>query len=240
MEAFVSEDKKPELVNVARIPHELDVRALRQMICVPGPDSWAACAALGYKQEEEAFEVLKSLATSADWRFRRTVVEAMATHRLGKSNGELICSFLKDSSAYVVRTACDAAAKLALSAAHDDVVALIRSTDAATRQCAIRALCTLWRPSDFAAVMAVFKNDTSEEVRREAGRTLRQHAEADNWMHLFEAWRKSQLHTHRIWACELAAEFGDKGVVAEVEAMTNDSDGHVRKAAKVALTNLTQ
>lgn len=230
--------KIPELYNGIPIPHDTEVVHLRHMVKTPGPQAWAACMALGYKNDAAAFEVLEELAASNDWRCRRISIEAMAFHHLAMSKGDLFCKCLEDPSPYVVRTACKTVAQLGLDCAHNDLRRLVHANDALTRSAALRALRKLWKQSDFDLVFEVLQGDSSKEARSEAAWTLRENADGDNWERLFELWRTDPLHRHRIWACELANKFGDKNHTATLRIMLEDSDGHVRAASSRALEKL--
>ena len=226
---------KPQMLNGTPIPYSASVNELRSQLRPAGDRAWAACIALGHKDGPEAFKVLTSLAEDPDWRYRRSAIEALALHPLAKQAANRICVALRDSSPYVVRTACRTAATLRLGDAHDAVIDLLQSTTAATRETAIRALETLWKPSDFSLVFKLHNSDPVESVRRMAGWTLRTNASGKNWRHLFQKWRKDTLHRHRIWACEIAGLFGDSSDKSKLKPLCQDVDGHVRKAAQRAL-----
>ncbi|HEX5504038.1 MAG TPA: HEAT repeat domain-containing protein [Thermomicrobiales bacterium] len=182
--------------------------------------------------------MLTELTSSPDWQYRRSAAEALGYHRFGRQATSTLSRLLGDPSPYVVRTACDAVARLALHDAHDAVAALLRSSEAATRLRAVEALVALWQPDDFAPAFAAYRADSSEEMRRQAAWTLRATASEDTWQRLFEAWHRDPLPRHRVWAVELAAAFGDNEVKAQVQALTTDRDGHVRKAAQRSLQQL--
>ena len=158
---------------------------------------------------------------------------------MGRSALERLRTLLQDPSPYVVRTVCDAAIKLELHDIHDSLLPLLSSQPSSTRQSAVRALATLWKPSDFAQVLSIFKRDPSSEVRREAAWTLRANADRESWRALFDTWKQDHLARHRVWACELAAEFADTRFENELEQMLEDSDGHVRKAAQRAIEKVS-
>ena len=230
--------REPELLNGVRVPNDADVNLLCSQLAPPGPQAWAACLALGHHPSPEAFEVLMDLTTTPDWSYRRAAVEAIATHSLGKSALERLRALLDDPSPYVVRTVCEAAIILELHEIHASLLPLLSSQSSSTRQTTVRALARLWKPSDFAQVFSIFRRDPSSEVRREAGWTLRANADRERWEVLFDTWKQDPLARHRVWACELAAEFADSGFENELEQMVEDRDGHVRKAAQHAIETL--
>src|ERR1051325_9623011 len=47
---------------------------------------------------------------------------------------------------------------------------------------------------------------------------------------------RGPVHRHRTWACESAGEFGVPDVAKQLSLLRNDQDGHVRHAAKKALS----
>ncbi|MGJ4951031.1 HEAT repeat domain-containing protein [Bradyrhizobium sp. HKCCYLS20291] len=77
-------------------------------------------------------------------------------------------------------------------------------------------------------------------VRREAAWTLRANVASLDWLQLFEAFRVDDPPRHRVWACELAGQFGNADVVAQIEPLRSDRDGHVRTAAAAATDALSR
>jgi HEAT repeat protein len=119
---------------------------------------------------------------------------------------------------------------LGLAEAHDDLLALLSSREAATRQAAVGALASFWRAGDFAPVLRLSLSDPSQAVRRDAAWSLRATAGAETWRELFEVWKEDQSPRLRLWACQLAGEYGDEHMKTALEALARDQDGHVRKA----------
>jgi hypothetical protein len=223
-------------VNTTPVPCSATLPELHERIQHPGAEAWAACVALGHNPAPEALHALIELANHSDWRFRRAAVEALSAHPLASSATSIIVAALTDPSSYVVRTACDTAAILKLQEAHSSVLSLAASNDTRTREAAVRALSRLWRPSDFPAVFAIFKNDPVSPVRRATAWTLAVNVSDITWKALFETWVKGELPRYRVWACEIASRFGDSSAKSEVAALLRDPNGHVRKAAQRALT----
>jgi HEAT repeat protein len=217
------------------IPSELPIAELANRLKKPGTEAWAAITALAQNPSSEAFQLLVQCAASSDWTFRRIAIEALSHHALAGNARTLICAALRDSSPYVVRTACEAVGRLQFSEAHDDLRRLLSSVEAATRAAAIRALHSLWQPDDFAPVFRLSLSDPAQFVRREAAWLLRETAQSTTWRELFEAWKNAELPRLRFWACQLAELYGSDGVRLDLERLTKDRDGHVRKAAGKAL-----
>jgi HEAT repeat protein len=230
--------KRPEMLNGIRIPYAADIEDLRLELRNPGPEAWAACVALGHKSEWAALEILTELGHSEDWRFRRAAIEAIAAHPFAYTRAELLCRSLGDPSQFVVRTACQVAGQLKLDCAHDYLLELASSRLRATRIAALGALERMWQPSDFELVFSIFLRDPSKEVRRRAAWTIRRNVDEENWERVFEVWRTDSLHRHRVWACEVAAKFGDHNHIARLSGLLEDADGHVRKAARKSIAEL--
>jgi HEAT repeat protein len=180
-------------------------------------------------------EILFRFARSPDWCFRRIAIEAIDSREIAPVTVCLIREALHDPSPFVVRTACEAVERWGLTEAYDDLLTLLNDREAATRQTAVRALSSVWRPEAFAPVLHMCRSDPAREVRREAAWTLRRAAEPAAWRELFDMWKEDELPRLRFWACELACEFGSSSVKGELETLTRDRDGHVRKAARRAL-----
>jgi HEAT repeat protein len=138
----------------------------------------------------------------------------------------------------VVRTACGTAAALGLQTAHSQVLQLLRDREPATRQAAIRALGSLWELEDFAIVLAVFQAERDTATRREAAWILKEHATTSTWRQLFDTWRTDELHRHRLWACELAGQYGEPEILPDLRELQSDQDGLVRRAAEQATQRL--
>lgn len=229
---------KPSQVNGIPVPYTAGVDELREIIESKSDERWAAFVALGYCEEEEALETLLEYAGSRDWSIRRAAAEALSTHPCIERSLTVLRSLLSDESEYVVRTACEALASIQDHHSRGLILELIRSKDSSTRAVALRALQVIWGDEAFSLVLDLFDHDPEEEVRREAGWSLRAAANPSNWMQLFERFVGDRMHHHRVWACELAEEFGDKSIVARLRPLCQDEDGHVRKAADRALKRL--
>jgi len=150
----------------------------------------------------------------------------------------LILDGLTDESAVVVRAACEAASALDLQDAHPRFLDLLRAAEPATREEAIRALGSLWKAEDFEIVLTVFRSEHEATVRKEAAWVLRRHASQGTWKQLFDAWRMDDVHRHRLWACELAGEYGGREVLPYLRELGRDQDGLVRRAAEQAAQRL--
>lgn len=231
--------RKSERLNGANIPYDSDVDLLRSQLVPPGPQAWASCWALGHHPSHEAFEVLVELTSSTNWSYRRAAAEAISFHKLGRTASELLRTLLDDISPYVIRTACESISKLELHELHDSLLPLLTSHYPYTRQTALSALATLWTPSDFEHVFSIYNNDPSSEVKKQAAQAMRSNANEENWEKLFHVWKQSSLPRHRVWACELATQFAKPGFESELRQLSEDRDGHVRKAARHAIEKLT-
>jgi HEAT repeat protein len=213
------------------------VTALARALNPPGLRAWAACKTLGRMKSAEALSQLIQLTGHPDWRYRRAAIEAIGTHALSKNGtaAERILAALTDTSLHVVKTACESAANLKLLEAHDLIAGLLSAEDYSVRESAVRALSELWRETDLARLLDVYRRDRSEEVRRQAAFTLWNNASTSSWRTLFDAFRIDGLHRHRVWACELVSKFGDRQDKESIRALLHDENGHVRKAAAKAL-----
>ena len=222
-----SDASKPAQAFGVPVPYTASVEDLRRRLELPGPMAWAACLALGHKPEPEALALLAELAKSPEWSLRNLAVQALGTHPLGTQAAEIVIDALADPAAQIVRTACDAAARLKLAAARERLIALLGSPEPQVRFHAVRALGELWSPEDHGAVWTVSRKDKAEFVRKEAEKTLRRTAAA----------RKLDALPHlRVWACELLSEFGASGDMPELRRLVRDRNAHVRKAAELAAT----
>jgi HEAT repeat protein len=171
---------------------------------------------------------------------RRFAIQWIGRCPDGTKLSGVVVERLRDPNLVVQRTALEVAGDLAISQAHAEVLTLLKSSSPSTKEAALRALEKLWQPSDFETVLAMFRSEASEKVRRTAGWTLRGTRSADRASALVELWRADPLPRHRVWACQTAAEFPQRHFQADIACLERDRDGHVRKAARRALEAIEQ
>lgn len=233
-------DQRPKTWQGTAIPYNASLDELKAAIDGSTPERWAAFQALQSMPGPDVLETLAGYASSSDPLVRRAAIESIGSHPDGFHAGPSVCNALRDPEQFVCRAACNAAATLRLSGAHDLVQSLLASSSPATRCAAIAALNTLWRKSDYTEILELFINDPSDDVRKIAAWALRAHSINENWRELFMIWRNNEPPRYRIWACELAAEFGPDEVAPHLETLANDKDGHVRAAAAKALRRMAR
>ena len=144
--------KFPSSWNGTPVPYTATFEELSMNVETPGPLAWASCIALGHMENSAALQKLVELAKSADWRYRRSAIEAVAYHSQEKTAIGTIQIALHDSSSYVVRSACQTVGTLHLLEAHNDVLALLESQEPYTREIAVGSLSEIWQLSDFDTV----------------------------------------------------------------------------------------
>ena len=105
-----------------------------------------------------------------------------------------------------------------------------------TRSASLQALDVLWRDDDLDAVLATMTDDPNDVVRRQAAWVLSHHAPVDS--RLIQRWRVSALSRDPVWVCDFLAQSSIPDRSAILETLLHDPDGHVRKAARRALTAL--
>lgn len=194
---------------------------------------------LGLRQDAAALKELADAAAARDQFLRRTALEVIGRHSLGRDLQALVLDALGDSSEYVVRTACDIVERWRLLEARERVLALLASPSAATRECAIRTLGAIWIDPDFSLIFGSYTKDSEIDVRREAASVLRRRAGPANWRTLFDAFHVDDLARHRRWACELAECFSGPEILPLLATLSVDIDGHVRKAASTAFQTVS-
>jgi len=226
--------QKPSQLNGIPIPYDTSVAELENMMRAPAPQCWVAIIALGHIPGLESLGLLAQQLTSSDPYVRRAALEAIGFHPEGDKLEQDVLRCFRHSSDVVSREACRTSASLRLGSAHDNVVALFGASSESTRLTAVAALSKLWHATDLDKLITVFQYDRSEKVRKEAAWVLRAHATPDNCQVLFHLWWADAVSRHRKWACELAAAFDVQCIEKQLDMLTNDPDGHVRRAAQVA------
>jgi HEAT repeat protein len=230
--------ERPQQINGTLILYDAPLKILLEQIKSRSSKTASAFIALSAHASEKSLAALVSAAKGKDADFRRVAVEAIALHALGITQAKLICDLFQDSDEIVVRAACRAAADLKLSESHNHILTLLNSKNPKTREVALEALDKLWLDSDFEQVFKIHTTDKNSNVRKQAAWTLRRNVARGNWKTLFEVWQKDEMSRHRVWACELAAQFGSASNLSALKKLSDDQDGHVRKAAKKTISVL--
>jgi HEAT repeat protein len=231
-------DTRPPLWNGVQVPYGRSVEELDRLVNGREPVRWAAFVALAHHSSDAAIAVLRKQAGSNDPHVRRIAVEAIGIHPNGHFAARVACDLLCDSYAFVVRSACEAAARQQIAQAHNLIVRLLGVDDEATRETALRSVGPLWQDTDLQRVIRISRSDSSERVRRQAAWTLRAAASPTNWKSLFALWSVDSLPRHRVWACDLAGQFGNHHILRELRRLAEDFDGHVRYHAKQAIVSV--
>ncbi len=227
---------RPSIWNGISIPYGAPLSELRALLEGPVPERWAAFYAVAATPGREALDLLLQYGNSPDHHVRRAALEAIGHHSEGRLAADIVLAALQDDSAFVVRTACAAAAELGLLKAHERLRALLTDDpEEQTRWAAVDALAVLWETSDHDALVTSFTTDKSDEVRKRAAWALRERVTRETWLQLFTLWRDAALPRYRTWACELAGTFGGAAQVEDLERLSQDDNGHVRSAAHRAL-----
>ena len=224
----------PETINGVRVPYDEPTGELIRRIQESTGSAWAAYRALAQRTDPAARRALVDATGSDDWRHRRSAAEALG---LGGMDDEVISrigALLDDASAQVIRTALAVIEERGPKSMRPRVIKLMDSGDPETRRSAIRAIGVIAEEQDFEEILNRFLNDGVEEVRREAAWALYQQRSVKNWRRLVDEWKADHLHRHRVWACDLVAEFGGVEETSTLEGLEQDQDGHVRAAASRA------
>ena len=229
--------RHPDTINGVDVPYSSTEEELIENIRNDNQAKWSSFIALGNKNSEKSIEFLLSCLSSEDWRIRRAALEAAKYHEHLSEHVDAVVKALKDTSAYVIREACLTIGDVALSDLHEEVFLLLSSKDDNTRANSMYAIDKIWQDTDYNKVLEIFFSDTDIDNRRRAAQILFNHANINTWQQLFDLWKNDSLGRHRMWACKLATVFGLSSVIADIEKLKNDPDGHVRKAAQESLKN---
>ena len=191
---------------------------------------WAATFALLEVNGQAYFEALGTLLNSSNVDVRNAVIYTIGEHPDGRSAGALVLRGLADAEISVARSACRAAGKLRLMEANALMMALLKKLDGEMFE-VLAAISIVWLPSNYLPVLEIFRKGRDADNRKAAASVLRDHVTAENWKELFDGWKSDKTPRHRVWACELAGQFGGQQLTQELEILRHDANGHVRKAA---------
>jgi HEAT repeat protein len=156
-------------------------------------------------------------------------------HPKVKSVTQDIVASISDVSHYVVRTACRVATSLKIDDAREPIMKLLNSKEELTQEQALISLTQLWLPSAFDLILDIFKHSPQRDIRNHAGFALYNNRCEETWRILFNLFLSDPLHIRRVWACNLAAEFGDSATKNLIQGLVKDECRDVRKAARKVL-----
>ena len=228
------------IVNATPIAYGSSTEALLDVIDRGGEPRAAAFAALCDKGDPEALRTILEYSESNDWRLRR-----LAAEHLGHwgSNSSALSALRElaagDESEFVVRSALDQLGQFGDLESQSLVLSLALDSSEETQLVALRALERLGSSAHFEPIFALFGDTQTDRARKQTGWLLRAIADSETWPVLFSAFESDPLHRHRVWACDLAAEFGTPADLRLLALLLEDRDGHVRKAAKAAQLEIT-
>lgn len=222
---------RPMEWNGVPVPYGATIEELRERLKKAGPKAWAAFVALGHTPGAESLRLLIEASCSVDWRCRRCAVEAISGHVPTLESADVILNALQDQNVYVVMTACRAAALHRISSAHPLLNKLIAHTEPSVREAAVTALAAIWQPQDYEVVKQLHIFDCSPEVSQDSAYALMQNVTKATWRDLFNLWQGSSMGRYRLWAVQLAKQFGGQETDRLLAGFQNDKDGHVSKAA---------
>jgi len=222
---------RPMELNGVPIPYGATIEELRERLREASPQAWAAFEALGHTPGIASLRLLNEALCSADWRYRRCAIEAIGKHFLTAESRGMILHALVDQNDYVVITACRAVTLHRISQAHNLLSSLLAHAEPSVREAAVTALASVWQPQDYDRVKRLHLFDCSPEVSRDAAYALMQNVTTATWRDLFNLWQGSSLGRYRLWAVQLAHQYGGEETGRLLAGFQNDKDGHVRKAA---------
>jgi len=231
---------KIQRVNGVAVPYDEDVQKLTARIAQKDPSWGAAMLALAFHQDSRAKTLLIEYAGAKDERLRRSALEALALSEDAPQYAELFLMALGDPSQYIVRSACHIVAELRLACARPMILPLLYSSDDSTCSAALAAMEAVAVEEDLQRVLKIFLKRKDRWVHNQAGCVLLALTNSSTWRSVFDAFRADSTARHRVWACELIAQFGIESDARLLNAMAADADGHVRKAAQRAASALQQ
>lgn len=230
---------KPENVNGIKVPYDLDESALITLLENP-KTKWAAFTALGYKDSDTSLQLLIEYYNSKDLYNRIAALKAIADHSKGSQAEKVFSHALADENPHIVTNACLAVSQLGLMLFHDTVAKLIDSNNFSIREEAIRAIGSLWQESDLAKMVHIL-NKENDLCRKIAADNLRRHANSINWFEIFKLLSEAEHPPRfRVYACDIALEYGNEKAINILLKLSKDADGHVRKHAAKALDRITR
>jgi HEAT repeat protein len=227
----------PESVNGLPVPYEVSLKDLAELASGPAPARWPAFYAIGRINTEAAIVILSDFARARDDHTRRTAIEVLGRVPNRPESDLILLSALRDSSGQVARTACDIVGARRWNDARPALRDLARGTDLETRVSAVRALAQLGHPEDVDVAEALMASSDAK-VRNEAAFACHALVSSASWRRLATEWLSDPVPRHRAWASELFGQFGSAEDRLVLDRLRADPDGHVREAARRAVTVL--
>lgn len=221
-------------------PYEASVNELLQIIddAKPG-ERWAASYALSKKDVILPKDIIDHLFSSSDVDTKRSVVNMIGNHKFGIEYKSIVLDALIDKNEVLRRTACGAARELKLLEANDAIISMLKSPSLAAKTDALRALEIVWREDNFDIIFDVYSSETDIELTKRAAWVLYCNANKSNWRKMFDYWKIDNINRHRLWSCKIAGKYGSLENIDDLNTLCNDKDGHVRKAAKNAIAQIS-
>jgi len=182
--------------------------------------------------DPNSIQALANLTRHQDWTVRRAAIAALAQRPISEISRHAVLAAMDDPISFVKRGALLAAGALGLTDAAPLMKSALHHADADIREAALEALGGVWNPTDFDAVWRIHRLDPSVTLRKKAAFIVRANVDQSCWQEVFEGWQGDPLPRHRQWAIELVEEFGTATDVPRLAHLTEDRDGHVRRAAE--------
>lgn len=201
------------------------------------PGCWAAIKSLGHSGDTRAEMALLALARGGDAHKRRAALEALAVRCRSEEFITLVERSLRDGEGAIKRTACDAAVTAGLGRLAGALESLLNDPEHETVISSCNALGRLGSRASFARLSRLFSVANDDGVRKAAGFALHSLVSPDTVKSAYDLFVSDPLPRHRQWACELSGRLSrSEEIIRDLEKLSIDPDGHVRDAAKAALS----
>ena len=222
-------DEWPEQINGIIVPYSKSIDELDKFIHLNCTEKWVAFLALARKGDYDSFMVLLKYIDSKDIFEKRASIEAIGLHQNGIEAQLKLASLLSDKNEIIKRALLETVRRKRLNFMHDDIVVCINNLSDYSKQVAVDCLDNIWRKSDNILLLDMFQKEKSKRLRNKIAGTLVKHSSKEDAANYFSILHSDPDPKNRLLAIELAGKFNIYNINKELNQLSKDENGHVRK-----------
>ena len=218
---------KKEILNGTRIPYELSVEGLSQMLSSPNMKDFSlACEALSYKNDVTAYEAMKSYITDKDKYRRLYILKTIFRYPKAIELVGFLENAITSEDFLFVENGLIVISEHQIKVS-DSLLLSVVTKHLPNLYTAVRALNTLdVCEENYAKLTALFSKAEKCSQKEFIGETLVNKYLPSKSNELFELFRRDKFAKIRLLAVKIAKKYG-----YDLSVFLSDEDGHVRNLA---------